>query len=84
MIFSVREAAKYYEEAYRKAWALIGQRLEADKRRLNVSEVCLESAAYDADSYISQIEELPDEPKAPSADQLEVKVGVEAVYRIIR
>lgn len=80
----MREAAKYYEEAYTKAWTLIGQRLEADKRRLQITEVYLESVALDADSYISRIEELPDEPKAPSPDQLEVKVGIDAVYRIIR
>lgn len=80
----MREAARYYQEAYEKAWTLIGQKLEAHKRRLNISEVRLESAAYDADSYISQIEELPDEPKAPSPDQLEVKVRIEAFYQVIR
>ena len=84
MIFSVREAARYYDEAYAKAWTIIAQKLEAEKRRLNLSEVRLESIAYDADSYISQIDELPNEPKAPSLDELEVKVGIEAVYRIIR
>ncbi len=80
----MREAKEYYEAAYAKAWTGIGLKLEAEKRRLNVSEVRLESVAYDSDSYISQIEELPDEPKAPSPDQLEVKVSIGVVYRIIR
>lgn len=80
----MREASKYYDEAFAKAWAAIARRLEADKRKLGKSEVRLESVTYDADSYVSRIEELPDEPKAPSPDQLEIKVRVEAVYRVIR
>lgn len=80
----MREASKYYNQAYTKAWTAINEKLESNRRMLNVSEVRLESVAYDADSYISQIEELPDDPKAPSPEELEVKVGVEAVYRIIR
>ena len=80
----MREAAKYYNEAYAKAWSAIAQQLEAARRKLNISEVRLESLSYDADSYISQIEELPGEPKAPSADELEIKVRIDAVYRVIR
>ncbi len=80
----MREATKYYDEAYAKAWAAITQRLEASRRKLNISTVRLENLTYDADSYISQIEELPNEPKAPSADELEVKVRIDAIYRVIR
>ena len=60
------------------------EKLESDKRKLNVSEVRLQSVTYDTDSYVSRIEELPDEPKAPSPDELEVKIEVEAVYEVIR
>ncbi len=80
----MREATKYYDQAYAKAWAAITARLEAAKHELNISQVRLEDITYDADSYISQIEELPNEPKAPSADELEVKVRIDAVYRVIR
>ena len=80
----MREAAKYYDAAYAKAWTAITRRVEVARRKLNVSEVRLENLTYDSDSYISQIEELPDEPKAPSADELEVKVRIDAVYRVIR
>jgi len=80
----MREATAYYQQATEKAWRSIQERLEIEKRKLQVSDVLLESVTFDRDSYISQIEELPDEPKAPTPDQLEVKIGIEAVYRVIR
>jgi len=80
----VREASKYYEQAFAKAWLEIQGKLEAIKRRLDIQSVHLERVSYDRDSYISRIEELPDEPKAPQPDQVRVRVGIEAVYRIVR
>jgi hypothetical protein len=74
----------YYRAALGKAWEAIKLKLEIIKRQLNVSEVRLESVKYNTDSYISRIEELPDEPKAPSPDQLEVKLEMEVVYTVIQ
>jgi len=84
VIFSVREAKEYYNRAFAKAWASIDEKVQAYKQNMKVSEVRLENVLYDADSQISQIDELPDEPKAPTTDLLEVKVGVEAMYTVVQ
>jgi len=84
VIFSVREAKEYYDRAFAKAWAVIDEKVQAYKQNMKVSEVRLENVLYDADSQISQIDELPDEPKAPTTDLLEVKVGVEAMYTVVQ
>jgi hypothetical protein len=84
VIFSVREAKEYYDRAYAKAWAAIDEKVQAYKRDMKISEVRLGNVLYDADSQISRIDELPDEPKAPTTDLLEVKVGVEALYTVVQ
>ena len=84
MIFSVREAKKYYDQAFAKAWATIDEKVQAYKRDMKFSEVRLENVLYDADSQISRIDELPDEPKAPTTDLLEVKVAIEALYTVVQ
>ena len=80
----MREAKEYYNRAFEKAWAAIEEKVQAYKRDMKFSEARLEKVRYDADSRISWIDELPDEPKAPTADSLEVKVGVEALYTVVQ
>jgi hypothetical protein len=84
VIFSVREAKQYYDQAFADAWAAILEKLQSYKQEMKGSDFRLERVDYDADSYISKIDELPDEPKAPSQNLLDVKVGVEALYRVIQ
>ena len=79
----MREAKEYYSQAFAKAWAAIDEKLQSYRQEMKISELRLENVLYDTDSYISRIDELPDEPKAPSTDLLEVKVGIEALYTVI-
>lgn len=79
----MREADKYYEQAFTDAWSQIQEKLELTKAQLNVASVRLERISYARDSFVSHIEELAEEPKSPHPDQIKVKVGVEAVYRIV-
>lgn len=80
----MREAKEYYDQAYAKAWAAIDEKVQTYKRDRNISEIQLENVLYDADSQISWIDELPDDPKAPTSDLLEVKVGVEVLYTVVQ
>ncbi len=70
----MREAKQYYDQAFANAWSAILEKLQTHKQQIKGSDFRLERIDYDADSYISRIDELPDEPKAPSADLLEVKI----------
>ena len=78
------EASKYYEKAFEKAWINIQGKLESVKKNLGIELVKLERIHYDRDSYVSQIEELPDESKAAYRNLVRVRVGVDAVFRVIR
>ena len=80
----MREASKYYKKAFEKAWIEIQGKLESVKKSLDIKAVRLERLRYDRDSYISRIEELPDESKASHRDQVRVRVGINVIYRIIR
>ena len=80
----MREVKPYYDQAFAKAWSAILEKLQSYKQEMKGSDFCLERVDYDADSYVSKIEELPDEPKAPSQDLLDVRIGVEALYRVIQ
>ncbi len=83
-MFSVRERSAAYEQARQVAWDAIQQKLEVIKKQLKIEKVRLEKLTYDQDSYVSEIEELPDDPKAPQPDDVQVRVGIEALYRIPR
>jgi hypothetical protein len=80
----VREASAYYQAAIDKAWEAIRHKLEISRRQLGAGELVLERVTIDQDSYISEIEELPPEPKAPDPDELEVRVAVNVAYRVVR
>ena len=80
----MREAKEYYDRAFAKAWAAIDEKVQAYKRDMKISEVRLETVSYDADSHVSRIDELPEDPKAPAADLLEVKVSVEVLYIVVQ
>ena len=83
-MFSVREQSAAYEKARQMAWDAIQQKLEVIKKQLKIERVQLEKVIYDQDSYISEIEELPDDPKAAQPDDVQVRVGLEAWYRILQ
>ena len=83
-MFSVREQSAAYEKARQMAWDAIQQKLEVIKKQLKIERVQLEKVIYDRDSYISEIEELPDDPKAAQPDDVQVRVGLEAWYRILQ
>ncbi len=82
-MFSVREQSAAYEKARQVAWDAIQQKLEVIKKQLKIERVQLEKLIYDQDSYVSEIEELPDDPKASQPDDVQVRVGMEALYRIV-
>ncbi len=82
-MFSVREPQSYYKAARDKAWESIQDNLSIIKQQLNLSEVYLEGLTCNEDSYLSRVEELPDEPKNSQLDQLQIKVEMIATYRII-
>jgi hypothetical protein len=80
----VREADSYFHEALENAWQEIRRNLETTRKIMGVREFVLETVSCSRDPYISDIDELPKEPKAARPDQLEVRVLVEAAYRVVR
>jgi hypothetical protein len=83
-MFSVREQSAAYEKARQMAWDAIQQKLEVIKKKLKIDKVQLEKLVYDQDSYVSEIEELPDDPKAAQPNEVQIRVGLEALYRILQ
>ena len=83
-MFSVREQSAAYEKARQMAWDAIQVKLEVIKKQLKIEKVELEKLIYDQDSYVSEVEELPDDPKAGQPDELQIRVGLEALYRILQ
>jgi hypothetical protein len=67
-----------------RAWSAIQRKVEIIEEQLGIPSLRLERVLYDKDSFTSRIEELPDEPKSPSPDQVQVQLSVEAIYRIPR
>lgn len=80
----MREADSYFQAALESAWGQIQRSLETTGKNMGAREFVLEKVSCSRDTYISDIDELPNEPKAPSPDQLEIRIGVEAVYRVVR
>ncbi|HYK89612.1 MAG TPA: hypothetical protein VE398_12625 [Acidobacteriota bacterium] len=80
----MRASPELYHQAMDAAWQKIQSRLEAIKKMLNIRDVELVELTYDGDSSVSLVDELPDEPKSSSPDHIEVRVTVEACYRIVR
>ena len=80
----MREVSNYYQKAFEIAWREIQGKLESAKENLGIHSTRLEQLHYDRSSFVSRIEELPDEPKAPYRNQVRVRVSVGAVFRIIR
>ncbi len=80
----MRENSELYSQAVDKAWRQIQSRANAVRMMLNARELELLGVTYDGDSSVSRVDELPDEPKSSNPIQIEVRVTVEAVYRIVR
>lgn len=74
----------YRKEALDRAWAAIEQKKGVIQEELGLGSLQLERVSYDQDSFISQIDELPEEAKSPNPDQIQVRVEVEAEYRILK
>ena len=82
-MFSVREHKSISEKARQLAWESVQAKLSWLKERLNLAGVQLVRVKFDEDSLVSQIDELPDDPKSPQLDQLNIRVALEAAYRIL-
>jgi hypothetical protein len=80
----VRESSEAYQQATDAAWQAIRNRLEVIKKKLGIRDVELENVYFDSDSSLSRIDELPDEPKSSNPGQIEIRVLVDAQYRIVR
>jgi len=80
----VRENSAAYQQATEAAWQAVRSRLEVTMKKLGVQKVKLEDVYLDSDSYLSRIDELPDEPKSPNPGYIELRVIVDAYYRIVR
>ncbi len=74
----------HYERATEAAWEAIREKLELIRRRLGIESVELVGVRYDRDSAVSIIDELPDEPKSPHPEHVEIRVVLEVNYRIVR
>gem|GEM_PF-6703592 len=80
----MRESSAAYQQATEAAWLAIRNRLEVTMKKLGVQNVKLENVYIDNDSSLSRIDELPDEPKSSHPGNIEIRVIVEASYRIVR
>lgn len=80
----MRESSTLYRQAADAAWREIQKRLEVIKKKLGDPKVELVEARYDGDSFLSLVDELPDEPKSPDPGRVEIRVAIEAHYRIVR
>ncbi len=80
----MRENSTPYRQAADAAWREIQNRLEAIKKKLGDPRVELVEVSYDGDSFLSLVDELPDEPKSPDPGGVEIRVAIEAHYRIVR
>ncbi len=80
----MRENSELYSQAEDKAWQQIQSRLDSVKRMFSTKELELVEVTYDGDSFVSRVDELPDEPKSSNPVEIEIRVAVEALYRIGR
>ncbi len=78
----MREEDSYRDKAVQQAWNEIQNQLVLAERKFGFSSFELQSIRYQGDTFLSRVEELPDDPIAPLIHELVVTVGIDAYYRI--